>query len=203
MELISYAIDFVSFYIENSKNIDKIKSIILFGSVARKEETKKSDIDIFIDVIENEKTIEKESKEIIKKFYDSTKYKNYWKLHGIENEFSIIVGKIDEWKLKDSMLGNAITLYDSYIPKLQEGTNKAIISWENIKNNSHRVMLNKKLFGFKHYKHQYSGLIEKYKGEKLGANVILINIEDLNLFLKEFRKFKAKTRIIRIFEYSK
>jgi len=201
MELISYAIDFTSFYIQNTKYAKEIKAIILFGSVARKEATKKSDVDLFIDINENQKAVEKEAQDIVEKFYDSIKYKNYWALLGIKNNFSIIVDKIDEWKLKDSMLGNSISLYSPYSPKLDKGTNKTIIYWENIKNNSHRVMLNKKLFGFKHYKLHYKGLIEKYNGLKLGANVILINTEYLNDFLKTLRNFNAKTRIIRVFEY--
>ena len=63
-------------------------------------------------------------------------------------------------------------------------------------------MLNKKLFGFKHYKRYYQGFIENYNGAKLGTNVISIDIEHLNLLLKLMHNFKAKTRIIRIFEYS-
>ena len=202
MELISYALDFASFFIQNSKQVDKIKTIILFGSAARNEATEKSDIDIFIDVVESEKAIEKESNAIKDKFYDSQKFKKYWPLLGIKNEINIIVGSLEKWKLKDSMLGSAITLYSHFSPKLTEGKNKAVIYWENIKNNSKRVMLNKKLFGFKHYEHYYRGLLEKYRGVKLGANVILIDIEQLALFLKTLRIFNAKTRIIRIFEYS-
>ena len=118
MELISYALDFVSFYVQNSKNVESIKSIILFGSVARKEETKDSDIDLFIDIIKDGQKIEKEAKKILEKFYDSIKYKNYWKLLGVKNEFSIIVDKLEDWKLKDSMLGSALTLYSPYSPRL-------------------------------------------------------------------------------------
>jgi predicted nucleotidyltransferase len=201
MELISYASDFVSFIIQNSKNTEKINSIILFGSVARKQATKESDIDLFIDVSDNEQEIEKEVNKILQDFYKSIKYKNYWSLYGINNEFSIIVGKINEWKLKDSMLGNSLVLYGKYSPKLDDGENKTIISWETIKNNSKRVMLNKKLFGFKHYKHKYKGLIEIYHGVKLGTNSILIDTGNINIFIKEFKKFQVKTRIINAFKY--
>lgn len=203
MELISYALDFVSFYIQNTKYGDKIKSIILFGSAARKEATKKSDIDLFIDIYEGEKQIEREANMVADKFYYSVKFKNYWALLGIKNNFSIIVGKIDKWNLRDSMLGNSLVLYGSYSPKLGNGTNKTILYWDNIKNNSHRVMLNKKLFGFNHYSLHYDGLIQRYNGMKIGANVILINTENLNEFLKILKKFKAKTRIIRVLEYNK
>lgn len=201
MELISYASDFVSFYIQNSKNINSVKQIILFGSVARGEATKKSDIDIFIDAVGDDKTIEKEAKKILSDFYDSVKYKNYWKLLNIKNDFSIIVGKINEWKLKDSMLGSAFVLYSHYSPKLEGGKNKAIVFWEPLTDNSQRVMLNKKLFGFKHYGREYSGMIEKLGGKKLGANVVIIDIENLKPFLEALRNAKAVVRTIRVFEY--
>jgi predicted nucleotidyltransferase len=201
MELISYALDFLSFIMQNSNNVTKIKQIILFGSAARNDAKKDSDIDLFIDVISDEDTIQDEINRIQDKFYKSIKYKNYWKHLGIKNEFSPIAGQIDKWPLKDSMLGNSLVLYGAYSPKIEKGLNKTLIYWDNIKNNSKRVMLNKKLFGFRHYKHQYKGLLEVYGAKKLGANVILINTQDLNLFLKEFRKYQGKTRIIRLFEY--
>jgi len=47
-KLIAYAMDFASFLIQKIKNIDNINNIILFGSVAREEADKTSDIDIFI-----------------------------------------------------------------------------------------------------------------------------------------------------------
>lgn len=201
MELISYAIDFISFLMQNLKDINKIKSIILFGSVARKEAGKKSDIDLFIDILNDEKQIEKEIKKIIDNFYNSVKFKSYWKLLNIKNDINVVVGKLDEWKLKDSMLGSSILLYQKYAPSLEKGKNKAILIWKNVKPNSKRVMLNKKLFGYKHYKRYYAGLLEKYEGKKLGANVIIIPVEQSSIFLKEFHKFRVPARILRIFEY--
>ncbi len=203
MELISYAIDFVSFLMQNLKNNEKekIKSIILFGSVARGEAGKDSDVDIFIDIIEDEGKIEKEVNIIQEKFHNSVKFTKYWKLLGIQNEFQIIIGKIDKWRLKDSMLGNSFILYQAYSPKLKDGINKIILSWDAVKNNSKRVMLNKKLFGYNHYGKLYRGILEIYNGKKLGSNVITIPAEHLNLFLKEFYKFKISVKIKRVFEY--
>jgi len=200
MELISYAIDFISFLMQNLKKTERIKSIILFGSVARGDAGKDSDIDIFID-IDDKKKIEAEIKKINDKFVNSSKFKNYWKLFDIKNEINIIAGKLDEWKLKDSMLGNSIILYQKYAPKLENGKNKAILSWGNIKSNSIRVMLNKKIFGYNYYKKYYKGILETYGGNKIGSNVIVIPIEQLNLFLKVFYNFKVPVKIIRIFEY--
>ena len=202
MELIGYALDFVSFLMQNIKEKNNVNSIILFGSAAREEATKESDVDIFADLKESNKKIEKEIKEILNRFYESARFKNYWKPIGLENKINIITGKLNEWKLKDSMLGNSIILYQKYSPKLEDGKSKVILSWENPKNNSKIVMLNKKISGYRHYKRVYPGLLEKYKGEKIGFNVILIHAEDLNLFLKEFYKFKIPVKIRQVFEYS-
>lgn len=201
MELISYAIDFVSFLMQNLKEKEKIKAIILFGSVARREFEKESDVDIFIDVIDNGEKIQKEADKINENFFDSVKYIKYWKLFGINNDFHVIVGKINEWKLRDSMLGNSFVLYQAYSPKLEEGKNMIILSWGTIKNNSKRVMLNKKLFGYNYYGKKYKGILEIYNGKKLGSNVILIPSEQLNLCLKIFRNFKVPVKIKRVFEY--
>lgn len=201
MELISYSMDFASFLMQNLKDKENISSIILFGSAARGEAEKDSDIDIFIDVSSGEEKIEKEVKTITNRFFDSVKLKTYWKLLGITNEISVIVGKLEEWKLKDSMLGSSVILYQKYAPKLEAGKNKAVLSWNNIEPNSKRVMLNKKIFGYNYYGKRYKGAIEKYSGKKLGANVIIIDIEHLNFFIKEFHNFKVPVRILRVFEY--
>ena len=201
MELISYAMDWASFLMQNLKELDKIKSIILFGSVARGEATNKSDIDIFVDVFAENKILEKKINKFKEDFFKSTKFRDYWSLFGIKNEINIFVGKLEDWKLKDTMLGSSIVLYSKYSPKLGDGENKVILFWEVIKDNSKRVMLNKKLLGYSHYGKKYKGFLEIYGGVKLGSNVILISAEEMNLFLKEFRKFKAKVRIKRVFEY--
>ncbi len=203
MELKSYAYDFVSFLMQNSKSVENIRKIILFGSVAREEATKKSDVDIFIDVfVESEiKKIEAEAQKIVDRFYSSSKFKNYWKSLGVENELSVSVGVLDKWKLKDSMLGSSIILYQKYAPNLEGGKAKCILYWNGIENNSKRVMLNKNLFGYSHYGKKYSGLVEKYDGKKIGANVLLINLENLNVFLKLFRGFKVAVKIQRVFAH--
>jgi predicted nucleotidyltransferase len=202
MGLIGYALDFASFLVQNTKNLDKIKAIILFGSSARGDDGKNSDVDIFIDSVDGMK-IQKESDKIKKDFYDSIKFKKYWALLGIKNEINVIVGRLDDWKLKDSMLGSAIILYQSYSASIGHGQNKALLSWGNIESNSNRVMINKKIMGYTHYGKKYAGLLEKYSGIKIGANVILVPIEQLNLFVKVFRNFKIPVKIMRILEYEK
>ncbi len=204
MELISYAMDFASYLVQNLKknNLEQIKSIILFGSVARREAEKESDVDIFVDIIsDNEEKIQKGVNKINENFFESIKYTKYWKYLGIDNEFQVIVGKINEWKLKNSMVGNSFILYSSYSPRLEEGKNMIILSWDAIKNNSRRVMINKKLFGYNHYGKRYKGIIEVYNGKKLGTNAIILPAENLNLSLQIFHSFKIPVKIKRVFEY--
>ncbi|MEK6927700.1 MAG: nucleotidyltransferase domain-containing protein [Nanoarchaeota archaeon] len=201
MELISYAGDFVSFYVQNTKYLKVVRAIILFGSSARGEATDKSDVDIFIDVISPSKKIEEELEQIKNNFYDSFKYKDYWKAFGITNDLHLIIDKLENWKLKDSMLGNSIVLFKHFTPSLEKGKSKVILSWGNIKSESNRVLLNKRFFGYNHYGKRYSGLVEKYSGQKLGSNVIFVGIEYMNLFMQQFREFKISVKIKRVFEY--
>lgn len=204
-KMISYSMDFASFLIQslNQKDIEKIKSIILFGSVARGESEKNSDVDIFVDLILDNKNLKDNINKISENFFDSIKFTKYWSLIGIRNDFQVIIGKLDDWKLKNSMPGNSIVLYQKYSPKLEEGSNRAVLSWDSSKNNSLRVMLNKTIFGYNYYGKRYKGLIEIYNGKKLGSNVIIIPSEYLNLFIKEFHRFKIPVRINMIFEYEK
>jgi len=200
-KLIAYSYDFVSFLLEKTKYLNKINSIILFGSVACGEAGKTSDIDIFIDIISKDKKIENEIKKIKENFYDSIKYKKYWKLKNIVNEINVIIGKIDEWKLKDSISGEAIILYQKYSEKIEEGKNKIIFSWENIKPNSKRVLFNKKIFGFKQKNKRYDGLIDIYNGEKLSKGTIIFDVKYSQEVLKIFRKFNVKVKINKVLKF--
>src|SRR3989344_3457161 len=93
----AYASYFVSFLLDNLKKIETIERIILFGSVARDEARKDSDIDIFIEVKKKTKKIENDIFEIEKKFYGSREA-NLFKSKGVDNKISIKMGKLIEWK---------------------------------------------------------------------------------------------------------
>lgn len=201
-KLISYALDFTSFLIQNISDKNKIKNIILFGSVAREEAGKKSDIDIFIDLINESKEIENEIQKILNDFENSTKYKNYWRLLDIKNEIKLMIGELDKWvDLKPSIIANGIILYGKYKPEIKEGEHKVFFIWENIKPNSKRVLFNKQLFGYKQNNKFYLGLIQKYRAEKLGKGCIIINSEYSNLFHQLFKKYKITVKIKSVLEY--
>ncbi|MEK6934062.1 MAG: nucleotidyltransferase domain-containing protein [Nanoarchaeota archaeon] len=200
--LTAYALDFTSFLIQKTKNRDKIRSIILFGSVARQDESKESDIDIFVDIIKDNEVIEKEIYFILENFIDSIKHKDYWKLFGVKSEIKLTIGDIDNWKeLKPSLIADGIVLYGKYKPKIKEGEHKVFFIWENIKPNAKRVLFNKKVFGYRQNKKSYQGLLVQYKGERLGKGCIVMPIEHTSLFHSLFKKFKVNVRIKKVLDY--
>ncbi|MBU0930026.1 MAG: nucleotidyltransferase domain-containing protein [Nanoarchaeota archaeon] len=200
-KLLAYSIDFVSFLLENIE-IKDIKNIILFGSVTREESTKESDVDIFVDIMNSEKYYKDIIPKVEDKFFKSYKFLNYWKLKGIENNFNIIIGRLDEWKeLKNSIISNGITLYSKFKEYPERGEHKVLFSFERIKPESKRVTLFKNLFGYKKNKKKYQGLIEKYNGMKIGSGSIIVPLEHQNIFHKLFKKYLIKVKIIKIMEY--
>ena len=198
---LSYAVDFVSFML-NEVDIEDIRNIILFGSVSRNEATKESDIDLFVDVTHQEERYQQKIRKVLDTFYASKFFNNYWKLRGIENNFNIVVGKLDEWKdLKESIISTGISLYSKFkiLPeKYQYGV---LIYFENIKPESKRVLVSKKMYGYKHQGKQYPGLLEKYGGTKLNKGTIMVSLEHKNIFLSLLRTFKIQVKFRNIVEY--
>lgn len=200
--LIAYAMDFASFLIQKMSNKGSIGNIILFGSVAREEADKASDIDIFIDVVKENAELENEINSHLQNFLDSAKYRNYWKMLGIENEIKLTVGELGKWKeLKPAIISNGMILYGKFKPAVKEGRHLAYFIWENIKPNSKRVLFNKQLLGYKQTKKFYQGLVQKYNGQKLGKGCIEVPLEHSNLFHGLFKKYKIPVKIKKVLEY--
>ncbi|MEK6933887.1 MAG: nucleotidyltransferase domain-containing protein [Nanoarchaeota archaeon] len=132
----AYASYFVSYLLNtlNVKDLPNIKAIILFGSAARDEASKESDVDIFIDIKKNKKNFDKKTAEVENNFYKSREALLF-KAKGIDNKINIIIGKIDEWKdLKKSIESTGVILYGSYVASKTEGKKKALIFWNKVKN---------------------------------------------------------------------
>lgn len=196
-KLLPYALDFISFLLERVDS-SLVEKIILFGSVARDEADDNSDIDLFVETI---KDINLES--IKKKFFESTKFTNYWKLKGMTHDIKIVSGKLSKWKeLQNSIISNGIMLYGKYEETPKDAVHKTLFSWENTKSESQRVMLFKKIFGYSSGKKKYPGLLEKYNGEKISKGSIIVPTKHYLVFEKIFRKMKMNVKIRKIIEYS-
>ncbi|MDP3640436.1 MAG: nucleotidyltransferase domain-containing protein [Nanoarchaeota archaeon] len=187
---------------QKTKNREKIKNLILFGSVAREEAGKDSDVDIFVDVVGNQ-AVEREISQCLDDFRLSVKYKSYWQMLDVKNEIRLTIGELKKWKeLQPSLIANGILLYGKFQPRVKEGKHRAFFIWENIKPNAVRVLLNKQLFGYKQKGKLYLGLLQKYGGEKLGKGCIVVPLEHATLFLKLFRRYNASVKIKKVLEYS-
>lgn len=201
-KLLAYALDFVSFLVQKSSIQDEIKNIILYGSVARGEAGRESDIDLFVDVIRERKEIEKDIKKRYEEFRESTKYKQYWKMLDIQNEIKINVGEIKKWKeLQSSVVANGIVLYGKYKSMLNQGEHKAIFVWENIKPNTKRVLFNKQFLGYTQNKKHYEGLLQKHQGDRLGKGCVIVNLEHAAVIHNFFKKNKITVKIKKFIEY--
>ncbi len=188
-DLIAYAEAFVSFVFPR---LDGINEIILFGSVARGESDKTSDIDLFFN-IENRKDEDKIINTInleLNKFYKSQIAEVFF-LKGIKNEIKANVGILEEWRLKRSIISEGIILYSRYkeIPKNLKGNYLFII--EPIKNITKRNKVIRELFGRNEKKYLKTGLIEKFNGKRLSPTIFVVPKE----FSNEITKFLGKEKI--------
>ena len=83
-----YASYFVSFLLNSIQNKENIHRIILFGSVAKDDATKESDVDIFIEVKKKTKIFNEEIDKIEKEFYQSREF-SLFSVKGINNKFNV------------------------------------------------------------------------------------------------------------------
>jgi len=195
----NYASYFVSYLLNNIKNENNVERIVLYGSVAKGESTKDSDIDIFIEVKKETKNFEKEIKKIEENFYQSRE-NALFKSKGVDNEFDIKIGKLKEWKdLHRSIASTGIILYGPYETKeLPSDINHFIIFfWDKIGKN--RGSFLNKLYGFKVKGKQYEGLLSKFKGNRIGKSCIILPIQYKKDILTLLEKHKVKARILDVF----
>ncbi|HLC65679.1 MAG TPA: nucleotidyltransferase domain-containing protein [Candidatus Nanoarchaeia archaeon] len=199
--LIAFAMDFSSFLVQKTKHLGEVRNIVLFGSVARGDESVDSDVDIFIDTISDKRAVKTDIEKCLDSFIQSSKYNNYWGLLGVNNEIKLTIGDLSKWDIRPSIIANGITLYGKYKELIKEGQHRAIFVWENVKPNSKRVLFNKQLFGFKDGKKHYNGIIQKYHGERLGKGCISVPIEQSNIFHGLFKKYRISVKIKKFLEY--
>jgi len=193
----AYASYFASFILMNSKNKKNIEKIILFGSVAKNEANKESDIDIFIELKKENKKTKDELEKLIIDFYKSREALLF-KTKGIDNKINLIMGKLDKWKnLKESIESTGIVLYGKYNFNSAKGKKQIIIFWDKIAKN--RGAFLNKIYGFKVKDKRYSGLIENLNGKKIGKSSIMIPIEYREDIANLLKKYKVNAQIIEVY----
>jgi len=171
-QLIAYASSFVAFILPR---ID-VKEIILFGSVARNEADKDSDIDLFFNVRQGEEKLKKVLKEELEKFY-KTKIAEIWRLKGIKNDVKIKVGNLNEWKLKRSIISDGIVLYGKYKDMPEKIKGYTQFNLKPIKDITKRNRVFRKVFGRKEKGYLTKGIVEEVNGKKLSPTSFIVPIE--------------------------
>lgn len=178
--MLGYIYDYLSILFDKIDDKSIIKSIILFGSVARGNARKDSDIDLFIDVSQqNKDEVNAKTKEALNEF--EVKAKKTWKLRGVANPISIIVDdlKAEKWKeLKIEMSTHGIVLYSRYMAELEVKKNAVLLEYDLSKAKQKvKMKVLRNLFGYsiKRGKKLYSwdGILHKVSGEKLSNGVIV------------------------------
>ncbi|MDO8740993.1 MAG: nucleotidyltransferase domain-containing protein [Candidatus Woesearchaeota archaeon] len=205
-DLVSYAYDFIS-YLSLQPFFRKyaLNKIILFGSVARGDFTKKSDIDIFIDVLSTNK-IDLFTREIEKtktSFFESERMKK-WNRLNISNNFNVVVGSLkdEKWSdLRKSMQTHAMSLWSGFFIMEKKGLKSyALVRWvTGAKNTNKRVSIARKLYGYKQKGKKYTGLLEETSSKTVGKGVALIPIEHVNRLRKLFDGLEVKYSLMDVF----
>lgn len=196
-ELVSCASAFVSFVLK-SREIDKTKidEIILFGSVARGDFTEKSDVDIFVNTKNEE--IEKIIKRLLAKFYKSKTWQDY-RLRGIENEISLSIGDLSEWKLKRSIISDGIQLYGKYRDMPKNIDHYYLFVFEPIRDIAKRNRVIRKLFG---RSGGDGGVSEKFHTKKISDKSFVVKLGNAQFIIDLFKKEKIDYKIFELWSDS-
>ncbi|MEK6906220.1 MAG: nucleotidyltransferase domain-containing protein [Nanoarchaeota archaeon] len=202
-EVIAYVYDFLSIVFEDEIE-EKIKEIILFGSVAKKSYDKKSDIDLFFNVKETKeiKEIEEKLKKILKSF--EIKAEKTWALKKIKFPINFIVGSLENetWKnLKEEIVSSGILLYGEYKEMPENLSHNYLFSYSlNNLSRKNKMKFIRKMFGYTlkkgRKKYEQSGFLKNINGLKIGTNSILIPSGEIINVKKLFNDFKIEYKII-------
>jgi|SRR3989344_868964 len=194
--MLEYIYDFLSVLFDKLKEREEINSIILFGSFARGNQRKDSDIDIFIDVEEkNKNKISLLVKESLNEF--ELKAEKTWKLRGITNPIVPIIDSLnsEQWKeLNNDIQNYGKILYGNY--KIKD---KILISYNfSTLKQKDKMQVIRKLFGYKLKKgkktYEQKGLIFSLNSQKV-SNALIIDVKNSSSIIELLKKNKVKFEI--------
>jgi len=199
--MMQYIYDFLSIFFDKLKDKEKVKAIILFGSFARGNQRKNSDVDIFIDVTEyNKEVVQQVTKESLNEF--ELKAAKTWHLKGARNHIVPLVDSIDldKWnELKREIASYGILLYGRYKVNVTKGKQSVLIEYDISKaKQKDKMRILRKLYGYnlKKGKKVYTqeGLMSKLKAEKLN-NSLIVNLENYKPIVALLKEQKTPIKL--------
>lgn len=202
-ELYSYINDFLSTLYFKKNFLDKISSIILFGSVARGDFNKESDIDLFIDIKDNKST--KKVEEIVNASINEfeLKSKEVWHIRRIKNPIKCIVGKLTDgtWtELRKDIESYGILFYGKFKANAKNLESYSLFEYS-LKDfkQKNRVAFQRELLGYKSKKekkiYSHKGIIDQINGLKLDNNNLIVPSRDAPFLQKFFTQRKITPKI--------
>lgn len=199
--MLAYIYDFLSILFDKVKERDKIRRIILFGSHARGNYRKDSDVDIFIDVLEKNKA---EIQELVRESLNEFELKSSktWKLRGINNPIMPITDDIDleKWKeLRIEISNYGLALYGEFTESSAKDKESVLIEYDlsRIKQKD-KVGVLRRLYGYKIRKGKklyiQKGIVEETGAEKI-SNSVLVKKRDYLKVVELLRENKIPIKI--------
>jgi len=177
-EIIGYAMSFISALI-SCRQLSKqllIRRAILFGSIARDDFNKDSDVDIFIDVYSSD--LEEKVKDIVNerlKHFEQSKLNKTWKLKGIENQISCSVGMLQEWDLRTSVASDGVVLYGAFKDlSTDERPRYVLFMLESISDVTKRNRVVRKFIGRREKNFISKGLVKELHGTVLSSRAFMV-----------------------------
>ena len=196
--IVAYVYDFLSVCIELKGMAEKVENIILFGSVARGDFDKESDVDIFIDIahLDEKKQVEELVSKAIVIF--EAKARKTWNLRKIELPVKPIVGKLAEEKWSDikyEIDSSGIFLFGRYRELPEKLQPYALISYSlRTLKQSKKMQFLRKMYGYKTKKgkkiYEGKGIVAEIGCRKMTTNQIMIKTENAKKVLEIIKDFK-------------
>ena len=198
-DLVALAHDFLS-TVFSKVALSKIRRVVLFGSVARNEFDKDSDLDLFIDSIEH---IEPEISSALRSF--NAARRRVWDLKGVTIPVKVTTGVLEKpaWENLRMELGDhGIVLHSRFstAPVLKEHI-LVNYSMDNL-TQPVKMRLLRRLYGYtikkdgKTYPQQ--GIVSKEGGLRIGQNVFIIPIGSKKKIEAVLQETKSKYQMRKI-----